>query len=151
MRTYQTAATGRIPAPPARVYAVLADYRVGHPAILPKPYFRALQVEQGGTGAGTVIRVEMAALGAPRVFRQAVTEPEPGRVLVERNLDGAAETTFTVDAADGGIATNLTISTELPSRTGLAGVFDRWMTTWYLQRVYRAEMALLAAYVGEHS
>jgi hypothetical protein len=46
-----------IPARPEAIYAVLADYREAHPAILPKPYFTELKVEEGGQGAGTVIHV----------------------------------------------------------------------------------------------
>lgn len=49
-----------IDAPPDRVYALIADYRSGHPRILPKAYFKELVVEQGGVGAGTVVRVLMA-------------------------------------------------------------------------------------------
>ncbi len=41
-----------IPAPAAAVYALLADYRDGHPRILP-PAFSDLTVLQGGIGAGT--------------------------------------------------------------------------------------------------
>jgi hypothetical protein len=42
---------------------VLADYDTSHPAILPKRVFSDLVVEQGGVGAGTVVRVTMAAMG----------------------------------------------------------------------------------------
>lgn len=41
-----------------RIYERLADYRDGHPHILPPRYFRNLVVEQGGRGAGTIIRFE---------------------------------------------------------------------------------------------
>ena len=35
-----------------KIYGILADYREGHPAILPKPYFTEVKVEQGGQGIG---------------------------------------------------------------------------------------------------
>ena len=55
-------------------------------------------MEQGGIGAGTVIRFQMSALGQKRTLRAEITEPEPGRVLVETYLDSnGAVTTFTVD------------------------------------------------------
>ncbi|MBV9688683.1 MAG: hypothetical protein JO202_03125, partial [Ktedonobacteraceae bacterium] len=38
---------------PEDVYATIADYRQGHPNILPKEIYD-LQVEQGGYGAGTI-------------------------------------------------------------------------------------------------
>ncbi len=39
-------------APSEEVYATIADYRQGHPNMLPKELYD-LQVEQGGYGAGT--------------------------------------------------------------------------------------------------
>ncbi len=72
-------------APADRVYAIIADYRNGHPHILPKQ-FRNLTVEQGGVGAGTIIRFEVRVFGQTQHFRAVVSEPEPGRVLVEENL-----------------------------------------------------------------
>ena len=51
-----------VPAPAAAVYALLADYRAGHPRILP-PAFSDLTVLQGGTGAGTVIRFALRLAG----------------------------------------------------------------------------------------
>jgi len=44
-------------------------------------------VEEGGIGAGTVIRFQMRILGRLRTFHAAITEPEPGGVLVETDLD----------------------------------------------------------------
>ena len=53
----------------------------GHPQILPKPPFVSLEVEKGGIGAGTVIRIAMRVLGRLQTFGAVITEPEPGRVL----------------------------------------------------------------------
>jgi hypothetical protein len=47
-------ASAHIAAAPAQVYAIIANYREGHPRILPKE-FSGLTVEQGGIGAGTII------------------------------------------------------------------------------------------------
>ena len=41
---------------PEDIYATIADYQHGHPDILPKDRLYDLQVEQGGYGAGTIIR-----------------------------------------------------------------------------------------------
>ena len=84
-----------IPARRERVYSLLANYNEGHPRILPKQ-FSNLVVEQGGIGAGTVIRFEMSLLGRKQTFQAAITEPEPGRVLVETYLENGAVTTFTI-------------------------------------------------------
>src|SRR5215204_2118901 len=83
-------------APVAAVYALLADYRHGHPRILP-PAFSDLTVLQGGTGAGTEIRFAMTLGGRKQVVEASVDEPEPGRVLSETYREKNAVTSFTVD------------------------------------------------------
>jgi hypothetical protein len=67
-------ASAIIPARRERVYSLIANYRDGHPRILPKQ-FSNLTVEQGGMGAGTVIRFQMSILGKTQAFRAAITEP----------------------------------------------------------------------------
>jgi hypothetical protein len=144
---YQVSVGGRVRAAPARVYAVIADYREHHPRIIPPEYFRKLEVVEGGVGAGTRTRVEMRVLGTTRTFEQLVMEPEPGRVLVESNSNGLGVTTFTVDDGGGG-ETQVTITTELDGRPGVAGTIERLLTSMMLRRIYRKEIAQLAAYVA---
>src|SRR5216683_8054408 len=105
-------ASATIPARRERVYSLIANYHDGHPRILPRQ-FKGLVVEQGGVGAGTIIRFQMSVFGKTQTFRAAITEPEPGHVLVETYLDSnGAITTFTVNqGADQGTS-NVTISTE---------------------------------------
>jgi hypothetical protein len=71
-----------------------------------------------------------------------VTEPEPGRVLVETDLTKGAVTTFTVDSL-GGRRSLVTISTELPVRRGVIGAIARAMARRFLRKVYVAELARL--------
>lgn len=138
-------ASGSIPAPPARVYAIIANYRDEHPHILP-PQFSDLRVDEGGIGAGTVIRFNMRLLGKKQSFRAAVTEPEPGRVLVESYLDGnGAVTTFIVDSGSAPGQSQVTISTELPVRGGLLGNIERFLSTKLLFPIYKGELEMLAA------
>jgi hypothetical protein len=87
MGQYHVSESRIIGAPPETIYAILADYREGHPSILPQPYFKSLTVEEGGVGANTVLRVAMEVYGDKREFRLRVTEPEPGRVLMEEDPD----------------------------------------------------------------
>ena len=102
-------------------------------------------VEQGGIGAGTVIRFQMSVLGKKQTFRASVTEPEPGRVLVETYLDGnGAVTTFTVDPGTAPADSRVTISTELPVRRGVAGWIERKVSTLLLRPIYRKELENLA-------
>jgi hypothetical protein len=148
MSQYRVSSSGRIAARASRVYAVIANYKEEHPHILPSEYFRRLEVLEGGVGAGTRTRVEMRVLGSTRVFEQVVTEPEPGRVIMESNQDGSGVTTFTVDASDGGESARLTISTDVVSRPGIAGYLERFFVSRMLPRIYRKEITQLAEYLS---
>jgi hypothetical protein len=50
-----------------------------------------------GLGAGTVIRFQMTLLGRTDDCHSVITEPEPGRVMVETETIRNTVTTFTVD------------------------------------------------------
>lgn len=137
-------ASAVIPARRERVYSLIANYRDGHPRILPKQ-FSNLVVEQGGVGAGTVIRFQMSVLGRKQTFRAAITEPEPGRVLVETYLDtNGAVTTFTVNPGTAPADCSVTISTELPVRGGVLGSIERKLSTLSLRPIYVRELENLA-------
>lgn len=137
-------ASAIIPARRERIYSLLANYNDGHPRILPSQ-FTNLVVEQGGIGAGTVIRFEMSFLGKKQPFRAAISEPEPGRVLVETYLDNnGAVTTFTIDPGSAPADSRVTISTEIPVRTGFMGRIERTLTTLLLRPIYKKELENLA-------
>ena len=143
MKPKPVTATAVIDAPAAIIYGIIADYRDGHPRILPKPYFTSLDVETGGVGAGTVIRVTMHVLGSTRSFRAEITEPEPGRVLVERDLESGTVTTFKVEPLDGVAKTRVTFETELGSRGGIVGWLEGLLTPSLLKPIYAQELELL--------
>jgi hypothetical protein len=132
-----------IRAPQAVVHTILADYKVAHPAILPKRAFLSLDVEQGGTGAGTVFRFEMRVFGAVREARAVVTEPIPGRVLVETIAELLLQTIFDVQPTEGGVACRATIRTEWPTR-GLRGWIEGLLFPGYLRKLYAEELQNLA-------
>jgi uncharacterized protein YndB with AHSA1/START domain len=146
MKHYRVIASRRVDAPPAEVYAVIADYRRHHPHIVPPEYFEGVDVLEGGVGAGTRTRVKMHVLGKKRVFEQVVTEPEPGRVIMEANADGSALTTFTVEAS-GEDASHVTIATDIPLQPGLHGVLERLAVSLLFPRIYKKELVRLAEYV----
>jgi hypothetical protein len=150
METYQVTVSALINAPAEQVYAILADYRDGHPHILPKAYFPSLGVEEGGVGAGTRIRFQMRAFGKTQTAQAVVTEPEPGRVLVETIPVSGIVTTFTVSPS-GDRQAETTISTQLKAPHGLFAPLERLMTKLYLQRVYRQELQQLDAFAQERS
>jgi len=88
----------------------------------------------------------MRVFGRTQTCRAAVTEPEPGRVLVETYLEtNGAITTFTVNPGPDQGTSEVTISTELPVRAGVLGVIERALTTRFLRPLYVRELELLAA------
>lgn len=137
-------ASAIIPARRERIYSLISNYNDGHPRILPKQ-FSSLVVEQGGVGAGTVIRFQMSIFGRKQTFRAAITEPEPGRVLVETDLDAnGAITTFTVNPGGAPADSRVTISTELPVRNGFLGTIEKTLSTLLLRSIYLKELENLA-------
>lgn len=148
MAQHRLSASALIPSPAAKVYGIIADYRDGHPHILPKPYFVSLAVEQGGVGAGTVIRFQMKLMGRVQDFQARITEPEPGRVLVETDTKTGAVTTFTVEPRDDGQHAYVTIATETQVPDSLAGKVQGWLTTQLLRPIYVKELEQLAAFAA---
>ena len=145
-RTFSVSATARVRASAERVYGIIADYREGHPRILPKQ-FTSLVVEQGGVGAGTIIRCEMRLMGGRQVFRAAVTEPEPGRVLRETIIEGdPLVTTFTVAPAVGESECDVTIQSDVPLKPGVRGVLERFFVPRMLTPMYEEELRRLNDY-----
>lgn len=149
-KNFTVKASARVDAPADVVYSIIADYRNGHPHILPKQYFEWLEVEQGGRGEGTVIRFQMRVLGQTRVLRAAITEPEPGRVLVETDKSGDGPvTTFIVDAEESG--SRVTFSTEMTSASGPLGLLERFVLRRIMRRIYAAELKQLDRFAVERT
>lgn len=140
-------ASAIIEAIPKDVYSVLADYSVGHHAILPQEYFTDLSVIQGGHGAGTVIDVKMNVMGVERDYRFKISEPEPGRILMETDEDAGVVTTFTVDSVGREDRSRVTIATRTKASRGLRGQVERLINPAITRRIYRQELQLLSSYV----
>ena len=132
------------------VYTIIADYRDAHPKILPKPPFVSLIVEQGGIGAGTIVCVQMKVMGKLQTFRTVVTEPEPGRVLVETNDTGYI-TTFTVEPIDDGKNSIVTFTTGIPDSSGLLKKLEFRLTKLLLTPVYKQELENLAQFAAKNN
>ena len=143
MREVEASAALQIPAPPAVVYGILADYRVGHPSILPRRVFLSLDVEEGGIGAGTVFRVRMKSFGVTREIHAKVSEPAPGRVLAETDEVLGIRTTFEVRPGEAGQGSHVTIRTRWVAR-GLFGWIEARLAPAFLRRVYGEELRNLA-------
>jgi hypothetical protein len=120
---------------------------VGHQAIVPKPYFSELTVEQGGQGAGTIIRFTATVFGKTDHYHQLVTEPEPGRVLVETDIETGQYSKFTLEPLNDGTQTRVTISVEFPQSPGILGVVDKLLKPMVSRWLFRQELRNLEAYV----
>lgn len=142
---FQVEASAVIDARPEDIYAVISDYHVGHPAIVPKPYFEEIKVEKGGQGAGTVIRLKMKIFGQEYNYHQIVTEPEPGRVLVETDINTGQYSKFIVEPV--GKQTQVTIFAHFPGKPGIAGLIEKWMNPLITRQLFKKELRQLADYV----
>jgi hypothetical protein len=137
----QTAKASKIiHAPAQEIYNLLADYRNGHPRVLPREYFLSLEVEEGGFGEGTIVQFQMRLPGQTKRFRSLITEPEPGHVLVETDIQSGIQTMFLVDSAGDAQHSRLTISTELTDRSAA----EAFLAKILLENVYRQELELVA-------
>ncbi len=147
MARIRAASSAIIDAPPEQVYAIITDYRTGHPRILPKEHFRDLQVEQGGVGAGTIITFALRSGGSERRYRMAVSEPEPGRVLMESDTASTLTTTFTVTPANEGKQARVEIATEWDASKGIGGIIEKLLYPAGMKRIYDKELRQLAEVV----
>ncbi len=148
MARHRVSASLRINAPAKRLYSIIADYRYGHPRILPRPPFVSMAVTHGGFGAGTEIDLAMQVMGKVQTYHGVVSEPEAGRVIAEQYVGTDLITTFIVDPLDGGRRAEVTISTDTDVGTGFVGLVGRWMATRMLRPVYSKELDRLAAMAG---
>ncbi len=130
---------------PEDVYATIADYHNGHPHIIPEKNLYDLQVEEGGYGAGTIITFKSRFLGQIQEFRQRVSEPEPGRILVEQDIaPGQNESsTFTVTPVEQGEKSHVEIAMGLDARPGLPGRIERLILPRIFPPVFLKELDLL--------
>ena len=135
-----------IPAPADAVYALLADYRYGHPSIQP-PAFSDLTVLQGGTGAGTEIRFALKLAGRKQEVEALVDEPEPGHVLTETYPEKSAVTSFTVDPA--GNQSRVRIETSWEPSPGLTGMIERLFAPRTFRKLYGEELDLIERWAIE--
>jgi hypothetical protein len=146
MRT-ELSAERVIDAPAEVVYHLIADYREHHrPEGFLPPVFTELVVERGGVGAGTEIRFSMKLAGRLQTATARVTEPEPGRVLIETGP--GVQTTFTVDPEPGQRA-RVRFDTVLEAG-GLAGLLARLVAPRMLRPVYADELARLERLARSH-
>ncbi len=138
-----------INARPKDVHAVIADYHVGHKAILPQPWFEEMVVEEGGQGEGTIVRLRVNVWRQVRHYRQIVSEPEPGRILVEKDMHSDQLTRFIFEPLNEGEQTRITIASQFPIEPGIMGLMQRLTQAPIARRMYRRELNNLAKYLKQ--
>jgi hypothetical protein len=140
------AAERRMDVAPDVVYHCIADYREHHnPRGFLPPSFSDFQIITGGVGAGSEVSWVTEAGGNKRRIDATVSEPTPGRVLVETSP--SIVTTFTVEPADGGSLVRF--DTEIDDG-GLKGVLTRLFAPRMLVPIYEDELQRLEAYARAH-
>lgn len=145
--THVVSVSASVPASAERAYQVFADYHNGHPHILPEQ-FSNMVVEKGGIGAGTIVRFDMRAFGRTQTCRAEISEPHPGRVLVETDLGPkGVVTTFVVDPVPAPGQSRVTISTAIPVKSGIGGRLERFLITRLLHPIYERELVLLSEFL----
>jgi hypothetical protein len=140
-------AAATIDARPDDVYSAFADYKNEHSHVLPEMLYD-LQVEEGGYGAGTVFRCKSKVLGVERTLHMRATEPEPGRVLMERDIASVQDTTttFTVTPVEDGQKSHVEIATVMNSSPGLMGFIERLLIPRVLMPSYQQEIKNVEAF-----
>ncbi len=138
-----------VAAPPEDVFQYIADMKNHHPHFLP-PAFSEFQVVSGGVGVGTITTFRLTAGGRTRDFRMTVSEPEPGRRLVETDAKSTSVTTFIVDPAAGGMS-KVSIGTEWHGASGIGGFFERMFAPRVMRSIYADELRRLDAYARKQA
>lgn len=135
-------------AEPEHVYTYLSDYQQHRPRYLP-PAFSEPRVEAGGAGAGSVVSYAITAGGRTRAYRVEVSEPQPGRVLVERDTRSSLVTTYTVQPEGEG--SQVRIQTTWEGASGIGGFFERLFAPRALRRLYADLLSRLDQYARQRS
>jgi len=131
-----------IDAPANEVYSYLADMNL-HQRLLPSA-FSDFRVEQGGVGAGTVTSFKITAGGRTRSYRMQVTEPAPGRTLVESDTGSSLVTTYNVTPQ--GDKSLVSINTSWDGASGIGGFFERTFAPRALHGIYAEALDKLNTY-----
>jgi ribosome-associated toxin RatA of RatAB toxin-antitoxin module len=136
-----------VDAPAEVVYHLISDYREHHqPEGFLPPAFSDQVVERGGVGAGTVVRFTSNLGGRRQTVTATISEPEPGRVLVESSP--GLETTFTVEPVDDQRA-RVRFDTVFEAG-GLTGLLVRLLAPRLLRPVYADELERLERHAKAH-
>jgi len=140
--------TRQIPVEAARVFTSIADFKTHRPQWL-LPAYSELQVEQGGIGAGTIVRYRLKVGPRERAYRMQIAEPKPGVMLTEQDATSSLLTTWTV--SPNGTGCTVAVASQWNGAGGIGGFFERLFAPRGLRRLYDEQLARLASYAADHS
>ncbi|HEX3829731.1 MAG TPA: SRPBCC family protein [Sporichthyaceae bacterium] len=132
-----------IAAPADVTFGLIAD-AAQRPKFVPDS-FSGFEVLSGGVGAGTVHKFDFQAPSRPvRSYVMEVSEPEPGKVLVETDRNSSLVTRFTVTPQ--GQQCQVEITTTWKGAGGIGGFFEKTFAPKALRGIYADELTRLDAY-----
>jgi len=136
------AAERMIEAPAEAIYHCIADYREHHrpEGFLPEAFWD-FRIERGGVGAGTEVQWVVDVGGRRRTVNAIVSEPMPGRTLVETG--SGIETVFTVEPITAGARVRLGMAID---EGGFQGLLNRLFGARLLRQIYEDELRRLDEY-----
>ncbi len=126
------------------VLALLRDYRQTRPRILSE-HFQDYAVQSGGEGSGTVVGYVLRAGRRERRYRMAVDEPDPGRVLRERDEHSTLVVTWTTISESGGERATVNVVVSWEGASGVGGFFERRFAPAAVRSIYERVLANLGA------
>jgi hypothetical protein len=89
----------------------------------------------------------MEVMGVKKTYHMTVTEPEPGRLLVETDHNTGERTHFIIEPLADGRQTRVTLDSKFNVSSGFAGSIERLITPPITRRIYKKELANVATYL----
>lgn len=144
MNVYEVSAERIFQSSPERVYNLIIDMEE-HRRILPRQ-FESLDVLEGGKGAGTVFRLTMNVMGSRTTLVMTLTEPEPGRIVQERDEKAGIATIWEL-TPQAGDRCLLRLTSQFPNKPGFSGWVERLATTSMIRSIYKRELENMDEYL----
>jgi len=144
MNVYEVTVEHRFKVSPERVYDLIVDMEE-HRRILPRQ-FESLEVLEGGRGEGTVFRLTMNVMGNRTALVMTLTEPEPGRVVQEKDASAGITTIWKLIPEPGDGCT-LRLTSQFPKKPGFSGWVERLATSSMIRSIYKRELENMDEYL----
>jgi len=129
--------SAKIHTPSQTLYQFIADYKYGHPSILPEKHFSDFAVEKGGYGKDTVVCFRFTLAGNSRKMRVIVDEPIPGKLITETELETGILTSFLFEPV-GDDMTILKITSEW-KKEGFMGLIEKIFVPIMMKKVFEKQ------------